>query len=348
MSLSELQRRKLIGIFWEKNPNKTKSEIFHHFSEMGFKKTFIYNAIKLLENQKSMDRKPGSGKKCQLSDSKIKAKLKAETVGRSAKSYRELGRKYKVTGNTIKKYLLDMQVKKKSKKSAPHTTELQESVIKSRLKLLSQNYFSVNLNYKCVMDDESYFTVEGNEWQQKYYFESEDQPAPEKFKLIKKCKFPAKVLLWVAISENGISEPVFFKGGLAVNKDVYIGKCLPVLQKFIEKFHKKEKIVFWPDLASAHYAKDTLDDLKRRKIPYIPKEQNPLNVPQLRPIENFWAYLKRKVYNNNYRAKNVDCLIAKIKKELKTIEIAGFRKAMKEVPMTIRKANKKGANYFLK
>jgi hypothetical protein len=66
----------------------------------------------------------------------------------------------------------------------------------------------------------SYFTVDGNEWQQQSYSESEDHPATEEVKFVRKTKFPAKVLLWLAISESGISEPVFFKVGFAVNEEV--------------------------------------------------------------------------------------------------------------------------------
>jgi hypothetical protein len=48
--------------------------------------------------------------------------------------------------------------------------------------------------------------------------------------------------LWLlAVSESGISEPVFFKAGLAVNKEVYISKYLPVLDKIIQKHQKNEK-----------------------------------------------------------------------------------------------------------
>jgi hypothetical protein len=67
----------------------------------------------------------------------------------------------------------------------------------------------------------------------------------------------------------------FFKAGLAVNKEVYISKCRPVLHKCIQKHHSNEKIVFWPDMASAHYAKDTLVRLEELKIEYVPKEENP-------------------------------------------------------------------------
>jgi hypothetical protein len=52
------------------------------------------------------------------------------------------------------------------------------------------------------MDDESHFTIEGNEWQQQSYYKSENQPETEDVK----TRFPSKVLLWLAVS---ISEPVF-------------------------------------------------------------------------------------------------------------------------------------------
>lgn len=100
----------------------------------------------------------------------------------------------------------------------------------------------------------------------------------------------------------------FFKGGLAVYAQVYNERCVPELSKFIQKYHKKEKTIFWPDLASSHYAKSTLENLKNKKIEFVPKEMNASSVPQLGPMETFWANLKRKVYANGYRAKNVDPL----------------------------------------
>jgi hypothetical protein len=48
------------------------------------------------------------------------------------------------------------------------------------------------------MDDEFYFTVETIE--QSYYV-SEDHPRIEDVKFTRKTKFPAKVWLWLAVSE---------------------------------------------------------------------------------------------------------------------------------------------------
>jgi transposase len=92
--------------------------------------------------------------------------------------------------------------------------------------------------------------------------------------------------------------------------------------------------VFWPDLASAHYAKDRLVRLEELKIEYVPKVDSPPNTPQIRKIENFWANLKGKVYSKNYRPKDVKCLMEKIRKELKSIETTGIHKTMK-----VRKAH---------
>jgi hypothetical protein len=66
------------------------------------------------------------------------------------------------------------------------------------------------------MNYESYFTIKDSEWQQQSYYESQDHPATED------VKFPAKLLLWIAVSEYNVSKPVFFKSGraMAVNNEL--------------------------------------------------------------------------------------------------------------------------------
>jgi hypothetical protein len=147
-----------------------------------------------------------------------------------------------------------MGVHCKAKKSAPKTTAHQQSVIKARFKLLTQKSFSAKSIYICVIDDESNFPVDGNEWQSYYESATED------------VKFPAKVLLWLAVTESGISEPVFFKASFVVNKEVYISKCLQYFINLSKNTTKQKKTVFWPVLPSAHYANDTLVRLEELKL----------------------------------------------------------------------------------
>ena len=82
------------------------------------------------------------------------------------------------------------------------------------------------------------------------------------------------------MSEKGVLKHYIAPSGQAVDKDVYISKCLVKL-KFISKAHKNDEIVFWPDLASAHYSKKVQDYLKGKNIEYVPRDKNPANAPKL-------------------------------------------------------------------
>jgi hypothetical protein len=43
-------------------------------------------------------------------------------------------------------------------------------------------------------------------------------------------------------------------------------------------------------------------------------------VPELRPIEDFWAYIKREVYKNNWAAENLDQLRRRIEYVFKNLD----------------------------
>ena len=73
---------------------------------------------------------------------------------------------------------------------------------------------------------------------------------------------------------------------MAINADRYIKHCLnDRLIPFINKHHHATRYVFWPDPASSHYAKKTVEFLNQQNIEFIPKNENPANVPECRPIE---------------------------------------------------------------
>ena len=61
-----------------------------------------------------------------------------------------------------------------------------------------------------------------------------------------------------------------------INRYVYRDECLePFLISFIKKYHKDDTYVFWPDQASAHYAKEVQDYLNTKDIPFEPRNLNP-------------------------------------------------------------------------
>ena len=129
-------------------------------------------------------------------------------------------------------------------------------------------------------------------------------PASKKYTPVK--KFEQKLLVWLIISERGISAPTIRKSGLAVNKTVYLDFIKRGVIPFIKKHHSDGNYKFWPDLASSHYANTVVNYLIDQNIEFVQKCENPANVPEVRPIEDFWSILKEKVYENGWRAKNLD------------------------------------------
>ena len=122
---------------------------------------------------------------------------------------------------------------------------------------------------------------------------------------------------------------------------MYIDQCLPKLKQFIERKHTQDKIIFWPDLASSHYAKKTLNWLTEQNIPYVPKQDNPPNVPQARPIEDFWSVLKSKMYEKGWGIQNEQQLIGRIKRKLEEIDPLLCQRMILKVPYLLRKIEDK-------
>ena len=92
--------------------------------------------------------------------------------------------------------------------------------------------------------------------------------------------------------------------------------------------------MFWPDLASSHYATSVQQHLQTEKIRFVPKNRNPANVPKVRPIEDFWGLLKQKVYENDWTAKNIPQLIKRIKWSITKIYTKLIQNTCKSVHTT--------------
>ena len=56
-------------------------------------------------------------------------------------------------------------------------------------------------------------------------------------------------------------------------------------------------------------------------IHHVDKIDNPANLPEVRPIEDFWSILKAKVYENNWETKTLHELEVRIKKCLKEVDL---------------------------
>ena len=108
---------------------------------------------------------------------------------------------------------------------------------------------------------------------------------------------------------------------MAINSEIYLQNCIKKqLSPFIKEYYSDNKYVFWPDLATSHYANIVQNYLKSENNNFVAKRDNPANVPKARPIEDFWACLKQKVYKGNWCAKNIEELKKRIQSCLRDMD----------------------------
>ena len=141
------------------------------------------------------------------------------------------------------------------------------------------------------------------------------------------------MLVWLAMSKCGVSEIFTCPSGLAINQEIYRVECLKRrLIPFIKKYHSQDEIIFWPDLATSHYAESVCDFMIEENIPFVEKYENPANIPECRSVERFWAILKSKVYEDNWEAKNLKELEKRIRFCLKNIDTNALAKLFNGIP----------------
>ena len=106
--------------------------------------------------------------------------------------------------------------------------------------------------------------------------------------------------------------------GNAVDQFVYRDNCL--VPRLLLPFIKKNFLMQITSFGWIRQAVITLDFLCENLIYHVDKVYNPANLPEVRPIEDFWSILNAKVYENNWEAKTLHQLEVKIKKCLKEMD----------------------------
>ena len=161
-------------------------------------------------------------------------------------------------------------------------------------------------------------------------------------------KFPRKLLVWMAISPRGVSKPVILPSRVNVGGEIYQEKCLKEgLLPFLSAKYPHEGFIFWPDLAAAHYARETLQFLQDAGVPVVGRDDNPPNVPQLRPIEDYWGLLKQEVYKGGWEATSEDQLKRRIRRAVEIISPEVPLTMMRRVGERVRAANRQGVAQLL-
>lgn len=309
--------RKRVYAFANLHKDMPKSEIVAHFMKENAAKSTLYAILKRKENNINAEQQTGSGRIANKMPLKSIQSLKNMIDHTHGISQRKLASKFNITQQYVCQILKEKtDIRYMKKKKVPNRTIAQQTVVRSKCRHLV-NLFRGKI---VILDDESYFRLSNNDLAANSgFYTSNIDKTPSKIKLKRIRKFEPKLLVWIAFSEKGLSQHYIVPSGQAINTKCYITKCMSKLKRFITQLHKNDEIVFWPDLASSHYSKETTEFLKSNNINFVPKHCNPANVPELRPIEDFWSELKRHVYDKGWCAKNLDQLRRRIEYSLKKL-----------------------------
>lgn len=336
--ISEEEVRQLIGNFYRINREKGKSFTVNHFQKQKFSRRTIYSIIKRVDDNVSMKRKPGSGRKPIEWSPKSKKRLNELTNGKVAKSYRSLGRHFKMKGETVKKQMEKMGIIRKKRIYAPKTSEKQKKEQRKRITKLRKNSLRASNGLDVIMDDESWYPFDYHK-NNDYYYTTKRKKVKDSVFYKTKEKFPGKVMVWIAMSPKGCSEPFFLPKNKTMNKELFIEECIVKrLVPFIKKYYPNGGFIYWMDLASIHYATATLQKLRSLDIPFVPREENPPAAPQIRPIEDFWSYHKRLVYEEGFTANNEEELKVRFCEKLNGIQEEYFQRLLGRIKTKVRKA----------
>ena len=308
--------------FYEKNRKKGKTFTVNHFLNKGVARSTIYRLISRYGKGKGAIRRVKKSVRPKMPLKKVK-RLKAYFDHKTGVFERKAARKFGISVGYVNKLLKTDQlgciVKCRKKIKIPDRSEVQKLMAKRKCRNLTEKF----AKHDWVIDDESYFglshgSLVGND----NFYTSDFDKTPNSVKYQTKSKYEKKLMVWVAASINGLSEIYVVPSRGLINSDIYIEECLKKrLIPFIKKKHYSMPYVFWPDLASAHYASNTIDCLNDHNVKFVAKNENPANLPECRPIERFWYLLKAEVYKDDWCAPNLKQLERKIRDCVKNVNL---------------------------
>lgn len=292
MSSKQEARRKQIYEFYLDNRSEGKKYTIDHFRAAKIPRQTISDIIKRAENDSGHERVRGSGRKAKIMTKTNIKRLKTMFDHRDGVSTRQAARKFKCSQPYIVKTLsTKTSIKIRKKQKIPSRNDDQRERIP---KCCDRLYRKLQGN-SVILDDESYFTlthstINGNQ----NFYSSEVAATSSKVKYRQKAKFEKKILVWVAFSSEGMSNPYFVPSGLGINQYVYLEECIRKrLIPFINANHTDGKYLFWPDLARSHYATSVIEFMEQNGIKYVKKHDNPPKRPGMPSDRKFLGYFER-------------------------------------------------------
>lgn len=296
--MNRLERRQYVIDKYLENP---QLKTWNLAKELKTSKRTIDTIIDRFKESKSVENRPQERRRQGAADPELDKKIVKLLKAHPTWSNRDIALKCGTNKAMVVRAKKRNGLKSYVKQKIPKVSEKQRQVIKTRARKLYD--FLGRENVHLVIDDETYVkadfkTLAGKQ----YYTKKFGTTLPESIETVGHEKFGKKFLIWQTICACGARSRIFTTTG-TINQDIYINECL---RKRLLPFLRQHDVdcLFWPDLASAHYAKSTIKFMNDNGIRFVEKDMNPPNVPRCRPIERYWAMAKQNLLKTGKVAKD--------------------------------------------
>lgn len=337
----ERERREKILHTHVENPTWSGGKIA---KVLKFPKSTVNTVLKRYRETLTLDRAKQNKRRSGTYDRKLRAKIIRAVRNNPGISGRDLAKRFTAAHSTVRRICLREGFRSYHASKHPNRTLKQNLVAKSRARKLYEQILT-KYNGCILMDDETYVKLDfGQIPGQKFYLAKRKGDAPGKFKFVFADKFARKLMIWQGICSCGRKTKVFITGA-TMNGQLYKEECL---QKIILPFIQSHEgpVKFWPDLASCHYSRDVIEWYKQNNVDFIEKSVNPPNCPDFRPIEKFWAIIKRKLKKCGRTIKTPSDLEKWWKKMADKVDSTTVQEMMGGIQRKVRKFIRKADEYF--
>lgn len=330
MASNQVEVRKRILHERQQNPTLSVRDLA---KKLKLPKSTVFSVCKSFDQRLTVDRKVGSGTNRKVCSRQMDRKVVAIIEKHPNLSVRNVARKVGKSKSYVQKVKQRHGLKAYKVKKVPNRDDKQNFNAKSRAKVL---YTQLLQKFSCtIMDDETYVLEDFKQLPGlAFYTAMQRNAVAECYRTKKQSKFPKKYLVWQAICSCGRKSKSFVSTG-TINKDIYEKECL---QKRLLPFIRSHDspALFWPDLASCHYAKSILEWYNAHEVKYVPKTANPPNCPELRPVEKYWALIKRKLFETKKKANGINDFKRRWKNAAASISEDTVRNLMADIPKKVR------------
>ena len=260
-----------------------------HFAEEGELSNTVYAVIRRYRKTGTDVYKPIGGSKRTVSTPEVTQKV-VEMLNNTNTSVRECSVNLNLPKTTVQNIKKREGIKTYKCEITPKYTISQQTRAQKNCRKINR----LATKKIIVIDDENYVPFDPTNTNVPMNYNCMDKnEVSDSVRFVGKAKHPKQILIWQAMDQFGnVSKPYLTSHYMTA--DEYRKECLSKrLLPFLKSKHKLSDILFWPDMASIHYAKSVREWLEKHKIKYVKRKDNAPNCPQVRPIERFWSFCKR-------------------------------------------------------